>query len=261
MADALVTCSVSDGLATLTLARPEAGNALSAQLVADFAAAAEAIAQDRSVRAVLIEAQGPNFCVGGDIRNFTGEAAPDQFIAAHAARLHAGIMALAELRAPVVAAVQGAAAGAGLSLVALADVAIGARSSFYAMAYTAIGLTPDGGATWFLPRLIGLRRTQELALFNRRLTAEEAERYGLITRVVDDEVLTEEARAVARQLAAGPTFAFGQVKRLLAESHTAPLAAQLAGEAETIGLAMATADAQGAIRAFLARETPSFNGQ
>lgn len=261
MADSLAILEVEQGLATITLARPEAGNAMNAAFIEAFAAAAEAIAANPEVRAVLIEAQGKNFCVGGDIRDFASETDPTGFIRNLAGRLHEGVLNLARLPAPVVAAVQGAAAGAGLSLVAGADVVIGARSSSYSMAYTGIGLTADGGATWLLPRLIGLRRTQQLAYLGRRLTAAEAEAYGLITQVVDDEALVETARAVARKLAAGPTHAFGQIKRLLFEAHQAGLGAQLASEAEAIGAAMATDDARAAVQAFLARQVPSFTGR
>ena len=227
MTDSVVTLGVEQGLATITLARPEANNAMSAEFIDRFALAAAAIAADPAVRAVLIESQGKNFCVGGDIQAFASESDPSGYIRNLARRLHDGVLSLARLPAPVVVAVQGAAAGAGLSLVAGGDVVIGARSSSYAMAYTGIGLTADGGATWLLPRLIGLRRTQEMAYLGRRLTAEEAERDGLITRVVADEALAEEARAVARKLAAGPTHAFGAVKRLLAEAQEAGLPPQL----------------------------------
>ncbi|MET0248181.1 MAG: enoyl-CoA hydratase-related protein [Sphingobium sp.] len=261
MADALVTLGVEDGLATITLTRPEAGNAMSWDFIAAFTDTTQKIADDASVRAVLIEAQGKNFCVGGDIRAFATEADPSGFIRALATRLHEGVLRLANLPAPVVIAVQGAAAGAGLSLVAGGDVVIGGRSSSYSMAYTGIGLTADGGATWLLPRLIGLRRTQELAYLGRRLNAEEAERYGLLTRVVEDDALVEEARTVARKLASGPTHAYGQVKRLLAEADLAPLGRQLESEADAIGVAMATGDAQGAIQSFLARQAPSFTGR
>ena len=256
-----MTLGIEQGLATITLSRPEAGNAMSAAFIETFAGVAQTVAGDPAVRAVLIEAQGKNFCVGGDIRAFASETDPAGFIRSLARRLHDGLLALAGLPAPVVIAVQGAAAGAGLSLVAAGDVVIGARASTYSMAYTGIGLTADGGATWLLPRLIGLRRTQELAYLGRRLTAEEAERYGLITRVVDDAALADEARAVARRLAAGPTHAFGQVKRLLGEGDGATLAAQLDSEADAIGVAMATPDARGAIEAFLARQTPTFAGR
>lgn len=261
MAQPLVTLSVEDGLATVTLARPEAGNAMSWDFIAALADSTQTIADDPTVRAVLIEAQGKNFCVGGDIRSFASESDPAGFICALAKRLHEGVLRLAQLPAPVVIAVQGAAAGAGLSLVAGGDIVIGARSSSYSMAYTGIGLTADGGATWLLPRLIGLRRAQELAYLGRRLNAEEAERFGLLTSVVDDDALVDEARAVARRIASGPTHAFGQVKRLLAEGELASLADHLDSEAEAIGVAMATQDAQGAIKSFLARQSPNFTGR
>lgn len=263
MADtqALVAIDISNGLATITLDRADAGNAMSWDFVGAFADATQVIAGDPTVRAVLIQARGKNFCVGGDIRSFATEADPAGFIGALATRLHEGVLRLANLPAPVVIAVQGAAAGAGLSLVAGGDIVIGARSSSYSMAYTGIGLTADGGATWLLPRLIGLRRTQELAYLGRRLTAEEAERYGLITRIAEDDLLADEARAIALKIASGPTHAYGQVKRLLGESDLSPFAAQLDNEARAIGTAMATEDAKGAVASFLARQAPVFAGR
>lgn len=261
MAEPVITCAIAEGLATLTLARADAGNAIGERFIADFAAAADQVARDGTVRAVLIEAQGKNFCVGGDIHEFAAHPLPERFVAQVADRLHEGILALMEQPAPVVIAVQGAAAGAGLSLVASGDVVIGARSSLYAMAYSSIGLTADGGASWLLPRLIGLRRTQQLAYLGTRLGAEEALDWGLLTQVIDDADLADQARAVARRLAAGPTRAFGQIKRLLADGQTATLAVHLHSEAASMGEAMASDDAQGAIRAFLARETPVFTGR
>ncbi len=255
-----VNLVIQDGVATITLARSEAGNAMNWALVDAFSAACEHTAADASVRSVLIEAEGKNFCVGGDLKAFAREGDPSDFIGRLARRLHLGVALLASLPAPLIVAVQGAAAGAGLSLVASGDLVIAGRSSSYTMAYTAIGLVADGGATWLLPRVIGLRRAQEMAYTNRRLSAEEAERYGLVTRLVDDEQVRYEARALAATIAKGPTFAFGQVKRLYAKSFAANLPAQLDAEAVAIGEAMATQDAKRAIAAFLNRQTPEFAG-
>lgn len=257
----VVKASVEGGLARITLSRPDAGNAIGVEFVDDLLAACERVAGDAGVRAVLIDSQGKNFCVGGDINAFAAIADPGAYIEELAGRLHEGIEALVTLPVPVVVAVRGAAAGAGLSLAAAGDIVIAAESATFTLAYSGIGLTSDGGATWTLPRLIGLRRTQEMAFLNRRLSAAEAEDWGLITRVVPDEALDAEALAVAARLAEGPTQAFGGIKRLLGQSHNADLHEQLAAEAKAIGAALSTRDAQGAVRAFLAREKPVFRGE
>ena len=134
-------------------------------------------------------------------------------------------------------------------------------SAKFAVAYTAIGLTADGGATWLLPRVIGLRRTQEMMYTGRRLNAEDAERYGLVTRVVADETLAAEALALAQTIARGPTAAFGAVKRLLHEGDTAPLAGHLDAEAASIEAALGSVDGAEGVAAFLARRPPVFTGR
>ncbi len=257
----LINLVIEGGVANLTLTRPDAGNALNWALVDAFAEGCETIARDGSVRAVLIDAEGKNFCVGGDLKAFAREADPAGFLGRLARRLHGGVEALANLSAPVVMAVQGAAAGAGLSLVAGADLVIASRSSSYAMAYTGIGLVADGGATWFLPRVIGLRRAQDLAYTNRRLSAEEALEWRLVSRLVDDDVLRAEAQALARQIAQGPTLAYGELKRLYAASYAAELSTQLEAEASAISKAMGSEDARNAVAAFLERRKPEFFGR
>lgn len=258
---ALVTLTIEDAIARLTLARPEAGNAMSWDLIDQLALATEAIAADARVRAVLLSAQGKNFCVGGDIQAFASEADPTGFIRRLAERLHESVARLTTLPVPVVIAVQGAAAGAGFSLAALGDIVLAAENASFTLAYTGIGLTSDGGATWSLPRLIGMRRAQELAYMNRRLSAAEARAMNIVTQVVPNEQLMAEADAIARKLAAGPTAAFAGVKRLLAEGQTRDLAQHLDAEAAAISAALGTKDAQGAVKAFLAREKPQFEGR
>lgn len=256
----LVTGTLEGGLATITLNRPQAGNAMSWELVDRFSHVVEQLTTTPGARAVLIRAEGKNFCVGGDIRSFASESDPAAFIERLARRLHEGLALLAQHPAPVIVAARGASAGAGLSLVASGDVVLVSRSASFAMAYTGIGLTADGGATWLLPRLIGLRVTQEMAYLGRRLDALEAVDLGLATRVVGDEALAAESAAIAARIAAGPTGAFGGVKRLLADSYEATLPAHLDTEATAIGLAMAQADAQEGIAAFLERRKPIFHG-
>lgn len=253
--------SIEGGLARITLARPEAGNAVSMEFVDELLMICDRIEGDPGVRAVLIDSEGKNFCVGGDINSFVANEDPGLFIQTLADRLHEGIERLVALRAPVIVAVRGAAAGAGLGFAAAGDIVIAAESAFFTLAYTGIGLTADGGATWLLPRLIGLRRTQEMAFLNRRLSAPEAQEWGLITRAVPDDALEAEAMEIATRLAQGPTLAFGALKRLLRESHVVDLHEQLNAEAKSMAAALGTRDARGAVSAFLAREKPVFRGE
>lgn len=256
----LVNGTLEDGIAVITLNRPEAGNALSWDLVDAFAGTAERLAADPGTRAFLICAEGKNFCVGGDIRSFATEADPADFIGRLARRLHEGLAVLAAHDAPVVVAAQGASAGAGLSLAASGDLVLVADNASFSMAYTGIGLTADGGATWLLPRLIGLRATQEMAYLGRRLSAAEALELGFASRVVAADDLADEALTLARQIASGPTGAFGGVKRLLERSSRTTLTEHLELEAAAIERAMATPDAQEGIASFLERRKPTFTG-
>ncbi|MEO5597356.1 MAG: enoyl-CoA hydratase-related protein [Novosphingobium sp.] len=256
----LVKGKLEGGVATITLNRPEAGNAMSWDLVDHFSAVVAELVGQEGARAFLIRAEGKNFCVGGDIRDFASEADPAGFITRLAARLHEGLALLAAHPAPVVIAAQGAAAGAGLSLVASGDIVLAAEGATFAMAYTGIGLTADGGATWMLPRVIGLRATQEMAYLGRRLSSQEAVSLGLATRSVVPEALDTDAAEIARTIAAGPTAAFGGVKALLFAGDRATFPAHLDSEARAIGVAMATADAGEGIKAFLERRKPVYSG-
>ena len=261
MTEPLVRHSFDGSVAFITLARPEAGNAMSMPFMDALFEAASAVTADPRTRAILLQGEGRNFCVGGDIRSFSADEDAGEFMTRLAGRLHQSVALLAEHPAPVVVAAQGAAAGAGLSLVAGADVALAGRSASFTMAYAGIGLTADGGASWLLPRVIGLRRTQDLAFTGRRLTAEEAERYGLVTRLVEDADLASEARAVAMRIAAGPTVAFGRLKALLATQALTTLPQQLEAELEAIAAARTSADAQEGVTAFLARRASHFVGR
>ena len=259
MTNALIKLEVSNGLARLTLANPAAGNVLNMAAIEELAQAVERL-KAQTPRAVLLRAEGKNFCVGGDIRSFS--SAPDRgaLLEQMAGRLHESVAALAALPAPVIAVVQGAAAGAGLSLVAGADLVLAGRNANFTMAYTGIAFSPDGGATYFLPRLIGLRRTQEMALTNRRLSAEEALQWGLVTKVVDDDQLAAEGEALAQRIAAGPSFAFGAVKKLLNDGATRNLVTQLAAETQAIAATARSEDAGEGLAAFLERRPSKFKG-
>ncbi len=265
MTEAPVLLEVSDdGVARLTLNRPDAANAIDLTLGQALAAAATELADSSRVRAVLLSGRGARFCGGGDVRAFAeaagaGPGLPDKLTGIVAA-LHEAIEAFARVDAPIVAAVQGSAAGAGLSLVALSDLVVAGASTKFVMAYTAIGLTPDGGSTWYLPRIVGLRRAVELTLTNRVFSAEEAQEWGLVTRVVPDDALIAEAEALAKQLATGPTRSFGVAKRLLADSINTTLADQLAIEELELLAAGGREDAREGVTAFAEKRAPQFKG-
>jgi len=253
---------VNDSVATITLHRPDAANAIDLEMGRDLMHAAICCDEDPSVRAVVLRATGKMFCAGGDVKSFAaaGEGLPS-VLKELTVYLHAAVSRFARMRAPLVAAVQGTAAGAGFSIAMAADFVVASRAAKFVMAYTGIGLAPDGGSTWVLPRLLGTRRAAELMMTNRVLSAEEALDWGLVNRVVEDDRVNEEARSLARTLASGPTEAFGAVKRLLIESGQNGIETQMELEAREIARVARTEDARGAIRAFVEKKKPRFSGR
>jgi 2-(1,2-epoxy-1,2-dihydrophenyl)acetyl-CoA isomerase len=252
---------VRDAVAFVTLAREKAANTLNLQMAKELLAVALAAREDRRVRAVLLGGRGRFFCAGGDLGSFSAakERVP-ALIKEMTVHLHAAIAIFARLDAPVVAAVNGAAAGAGFSLVCAADLAVAAESAQLTMAYTRAGLAPDGGSTWFLPRLLGRRRTLELMLLNRALSAREALEWGIVNQVVPDAELESAAAELAARLAAGPTRAFGWVKKLVTASGDHGLETQMEHEGDAIAASASTPDGQEGIAAFLAKRAPEFGG-
>jgi 2-(1,2-epoxy-1,2-dihydrophenyl)acetyl-CoA isomerase len=250
------------GLARITLARPDNANALDLTMMRELMEAAIACDEDPSIRAILIDSEGRLFCAGGDLAEFAraGDGLA-KLLKEATVYLHAAISRLVRTRAPVIAAVQGHAAGAGFSLAMACDLVLAATSARFTMAYTRAGLVPDGGSTYFLPRLIGRRRTLELMLTNRTLSAEEALGWGLVSRVVADDQLADEARYLAREIALGPTGAFGGVKRIVLRSESETLESQMEIEARAIADAARSADGQEGIRAFLAKRPAKFTGR
>jgi 2-(1,2-epoxy-1,2-dihydrophenyl)acetyl-CoA isomerase len=253
-----VRLELSDGVATLTLNRPDARNAVNVALARELDEHTQTIADDASVRAVLLRGAGPAFCVGGDLRSIGGEADMATELHAITAHMHPAVARLSALEAPVVAAVHGAAAGAGMSLALSCDIVIAAASATFVSAFTRIGLSPDSSLTWFLPRLIGLHRALELTLTNRALTAEEALAWSIATRVVPDDALEAESNRLARELAAAPTGALGRTKRLVRDALQRDLETQLDAERADLVSSGATDDAREGITAFLEKRTPSF---
>ncbi len=252
---------VTDGLAKITLNRPDAANSLNGAMAHDLMMAAIRCDEDPEIRAVLLTGTGKMFCAGGDLKTFHGFG---EDIGARLKEitvyLHAATARFSRMDPPLVIAVNGIAAGAGMSIAVSGDLVLAARSAIFTSAYTAAGLSPDGSSTYFLPRLIGLRRTQELMLTNRRLSAEEAAEWGLINKVVDDAALADEAETLARSLAAGATRAYGAVKKMLVESFTNPLETQMEIEARMISARASSPDGREGIDAFVNKRTPDFTG-
>ena len=250
---------IRDHVAHLTMVRPEAANTMNLQFGREFLAAAFAIQAAPGVRAVLLTGEGKNFCFGGDLKDMVDSGNDvTAYLAELTTNLHAGMAHLARLDAPVIAAVNGAAAGAGLGLVLAADLAIAARSAKFAPAYTGVGLTPDAGCTFLLPRAVGYKRAMELLLTNRVLDAQQALDWGIVNQVVEDDRLAASAAALAERLAAGPTGAYGAVKRLLAEAEPG-FEAQLGRESRSISARGASAEGREGIAAFLDKRRPRFS--
>lgn len=253
---------VSDGVATITINRPEAANAMSPDCAAEFSRAALLSDDDPEVRAVVLTGAGRMFCAGGDLSAFAAAGAGARSLLKQmAGDLHMGLSRLARSAAPVIAAVNGTAAGAGFSLVMACDLAVAARSAVFTMAYTRAGLSPDGSSTFFMPRKIGDRRTRELMLTNRVLNAEEALSWGIVNEVVDDGAALTRATELARQLAVGPTRAYGAVKTLLNGSFEQTLESQMELEARTIAELSVSEDGREGIQAFLEKRRPAFTGR
>lgn len=249
-------------VARITLARPSAGNAIDLEVARALHAAAETCALDKSVRAVLIAAEGEAFCVGGDIAAFVAVSGAERaaLLQQMAENFHAAQLTILTMPKPVVVAVQGAVAGAGLGLALLGDIVLASASAQFASAYAAVGLSADGGSTYLLPRLVGLRRAQRLLLSDRRLSADEAVAWGLVTDVVAPDGLAEAAHREVHRLANGPTAAYGAIRRLLFQSFTTGFEAQTAREGQHIARLSAGADADEGFAAFRARRPAHFTG-
>ncbi len=256
-----VLMEVTEGICRITLNRPEAANAINLPLARELLRAAIRCSQDAEIRCVLLTGAGRMFCGGGDLNDMAraGDHLPND-LKELTGCLHAAIANFARMEKPVVTAINGSAAGAGVSLALVGDIVFAASSASFVLAYAAAGLVPDGGATFLLPRLIGLRRTQELMYTNRRLGAGEAMDWGMITRVFPDESLFAEAETAARTLSNGPTRAYGVGKQLLGTSLTSSLETQMELESRSIAEIAGSQDGREGISAFLEKRPPHFVG-
>ena len=262
MSQPAVEFSIRDNVGELVLNRPRNANTIDAKVARELMTLAIECDENPEVRAVLIRARGSMFSGGGDLRAFANRGANlPAYIKETTTYLHAAISRFARQAAPTVCAVHGFAAGGGFSLAISCDFVVAAESAKFTMAYTRAGLTPDGSSSYFLPRLVGLRRAVELALTNRVLSASEALEWGLASRVVPDSTLEAEADSLAASLAAGPTWAFGSAKRLLHRGFTESLEAQMELESRAIANAVRREDAREGIQAFLEKRSPAFSGR
>ena len=245
-------------VATVTMARLPSLNALSGAMVDELRAAVEQVGQS-GARCLLITGEGRGFSSGADLASRGG--LPDDVGQSLDDHFNPLIEAIFALEIPVVAAVNGPAAGAGCSLVLSADIVIAARSAYFLQAFVNIGLIPDAGATWLLPRLAGRARAMEMMMLGERLPAEKALEWGLIARVVADEHLASEAVALATSLAQGPTVALGLIRKLARNAEQLPLSEALKAERHAQRDAGRTEDFKAAVMAFLQKQQPRFEGR
>lgn len=244
--------------ATLTIARPERLNAMNAQTVDELRAAVEQAAASEA-RCLLLTGEGHAFSSGADLA--AGGGLPEDAGAALEKHFNPLIEALFALEMPVVASVRGPAAGAGCSLALAADIVLAGRSAYFLQAFVHIGLIPDAGATWLLPRLAGRARAMEMMMLGERVPAEQALAWGLVSRVVEEEELDEEAAALAARLANGPTVALGLIRKLAREAGQLSLRDALAAERAAQRTAGESRDFEAGVAAFLEKRQPRFGGK
>ncbi|MDX6231745.1 MAG: 2-(1,2-epoxy,2-dihydrophenyl)acetyl-CoA isomerase [Nocardioidaceae bacterium] len=258
-----VTYEVVDGVGTVTLNRPEGMNSLTLATKIALRDSMHAAAADSAVRCVVLTGTGRAFCVGQDLKEHvvdlqSGSASLGTTVAEH---YNPTVTAIATMPKPVIAAVNGVAAGAGASLAFAADFRLVRRSAGFNLAFAGIALSCDTGSSWTLPRLVGFGKATELLMQPRTIPADEAYALGLATKVIDDEDFDAEVAALARSLADGPTMALGAIKRSLAFSATHDLPASLEHEGQKMALTGASTDHAVAVQAFLAKEKPAFTGR
>jgi 2-(1,2-epoxy-1,2-dihydrophenyl)acetyl-CoA isomerase len=263
MGETTVLFDVGEGVAAITLNRPARLNCFTETMHQELRAALERVRADPAVRAVLLTGGGRGFCAGQDLEErdlSAGAPAPDLGDSI-GRNLNPLVRSRRELALPVVCAVNGVAAGAGVSLALACDIVIAARSASFVMAFSKIGLIPDAGGTYFLPRLVGEARARAAAMLSERVTAEQAQAWGMIWKCVDDAELMSQARELARTLARAPTQGLGALKRALAASGTNSLAAQLELERELQQALGRSHDYREGVSAFKEKREPKFQGR
>ncbi len=253
---------VKDAVATITLNRPEAYNALNLEMARELFQAVLQVDENREVRCVVVTGAGKAFCAGGDVKDFVDNLPTvGAFLKELTTYLHGAVSRLVRSPKPVLMGVNGVAAGGGMSLAVSGDLVVAAESAKFTMAYSKIAATPDGSSSYFLPRLIGLRRALELHYTNRVLSAREALDWGLVNRVVPDAEFPQALAGLARELAQGPTLAFGGAKLLFHQGSHESLETQMELEAQSIACAGKTEDFRTGVTAFVQKKPSTFAGR
>jgi len=264
MAEDPVLVERDGALVILTLNRPEAYNAIDEPMMQALLEALVDCDEDASVRAVLLTGAGNAFCAGGNLKAMQAEDMAGRSVGAFLKRLtvpvHGCIATMARMEKPVIGAINGAAGGAGFSLALACDLVLAAESAVFTMAYTKAGLAPDGGSSFFLPRIVGPKRAFDLMVNNEVLSAAEARDLGIVNAIYPDAAFMAEARTYAERLAAGPSRAFGAAKRLVALSSESSLETQMEHERRAIAACAGTGDFREGVAAFVAKRPPQFKG-
>jgi 2-(1,2-epoxy-1,2-dihydrophenyl)acetyl-CoA isomerase len=258
----VVLLAVEEGVATLSFNRPQVYNAMDGDMMIQFRAAAELVQKDPAIRVVVLRGEGKAFLAGGDVALFHQnlKELPD-LIVRWGREMHFGILALRRMAKPVLASVHGACAGAGFSILCAADLAVAADTAYFSLAYSNIGASPDGGSTHFLPRLVGYKKAMELTLLTKPFDAKTAAGLGLVNWVVPAEQLAQETRRIARELAKGPTRAYGEAKRLFNRSLEVAIEAQMEDELAAFARCATTHDLADGVAAFVEKRKPDFKGE
>ncbi len=258
--------SHSEGIATLTMNRPDARNALSMDMRAQLCECLHEIERDEAVRCVVLKGEGDHFMAGGDVKGM-GESIKKSSEEIHKEfllrihDLHPIMFAMRRMPKPVIASCRGAAAGAGVSMALACDLIIAADDAFFTLAYCRIGTSPDGSASFHLPRAVGIKKAMEIALLGDRFTAQEAKDIGMINFVVPTADLDKETDKLAQRLASGPTHVYGNTKRLLYRSLESEFEAQLQAEAESFADCASRQDFREGVTAFIEKREAAFTGQ
>jgi 2-(1,2-epoxy-1,2-dihydrophenyl)acetyl-CoA isomerase len=253
-----ITLEQSGPVARITLNRPDAANGMNHTMTRELADAARRCDTD-TTKVVVLTGSGRFFCAGGDLKSFASAPNRGQHIKGVADDLHRAISTFARMNAVLITAVNGTAAGAGFSIAVTGDIVLAAESASFTMAYTKVGLSPDGSSTYFLPRLIGITRTKELMLTNRALSAQEALQWGLVTEVLPDDQLAARADELATQMAATASGSNGAVKALMLSTFASGLEEQMELESRVIADRAESADGREGVDAFMAKRKPEFS--
>ena len=257
-----INFEITENIAIIRLNRPNSYNSLNAKMAKELLEISYECDTNKKIRAIILTGEGDKaFCAGGDLKSFheTGNVAKHLKMVTH--DLHGAITKFSRMNSPLIVAVNGVAAGAGLSFVGFADLAIATSSATFVSAYTKAGLTPDGSSSYYLPRIIGIRKYLELVMTNKVLSSEDALYWGLLNYVHDDKNFWGETLKLADNLSKGPTLAYGKTKRLIHNSLNSTLETQMELETKMIAESAETSDGQVGIKAFLSKEKPKFEGK